>query len=125
MRLFAVPKDRYTAKAELVSLTENYQNVAISMSDKEYPQLSIPQAANDLLTLEDVDASIVAVKTGDVIRLSARSMGKINVQVLMEYLGGGGHLTMAGAQLTDMTLEEAREKICESIDKYKSKQETN
>ena len=95
------------------------------MSDKEYPQLSIPQAANDLLTLEDVDASIVAVKTGDVIRLSARSMGKINVQVLMEYLGGGGHLTMAGAQLTDMTLEEVREKICESIDKYKSKQETN
>ena len=125
MRLFAVPKDIYTAKAELVSLAENYQNVAISMSDKEYPQLSIPQAANDLLTLEDVDASIVAVKTGDVIRLSARSMGKINVQVLMEYLGGGGHLTMAGAQLTDMTLEEVREKICESIDKYKSKQETN
>ena len=72
-----------------------------------------------------MDASIVAVKTGDVIRLSARSMGKINVQVLMEYLGGGGHLTQAGAQITDMTLEQAREKICESIDKYKSKQETN
>ena len=125
MRLFAVPKDIYTAKAELVSIAENYHNVAISMSDKEYPQLAIPQAANDLLTLEDVDASIVAVKTGDVIRLSARSMGKINVQVLMELLGGGGHLTMAGAQLTEMTLEEAREKICESIDKYKSKQETN
>ena len=125
MRLFAVPKDIYTAKAELVSIAENYHNVAISMSDKEYPQLAIPQAANDLLTLEDVEASIVAVKTGDVIRLSASSMGKINVQVLMELLGGGGHLTMAGAQLTEMTLEEAREKICESIDKYKSKQETN
>ncbi|MBQ9844515.1 MAG: DHH family phosphoesterase [Oscillospiraceae bacterium] len=125
MRLFAVPKNIYTAKAELVSLAENYKNVAITLSDREYPQLAIPQAANDLLTLEDVEASIVAVKTGDTIRLSARSMGKINVQVLMEYLGGGGHLTMAGAQLTDITLEQAREQICESIDKYKSKQETN
>ena len=55
----------------------------------------------------------------DVIQISARSLGEINVQVLMEYLGGGGHLTMAGAQLRGETLEQAKEKIMESIDNYK------
>ena len=72
-----------------------------------------------LLTLDGVRGSVVAVKFNDVIRISARSLGEINVQVLMEYLGGGGHLTMAGAQLKGVSLEEAKEKIKESIDNYK------
>ena len=91
------------------------------MSDEFSQELSlaVPQAANDLLMLEGVEASVVAILAGDTVRISARSLGSINVQVLMEYLGGGGHLSMAGAQLTGVTLEQAKEKICESIDNYK------
>ena len=65
------------------------------------------------------DASVVAILADNTVRISARSLGSMNVQVLMEYLGGGGHLSMAGAQLKDVTLEEAKAKICESIDNYK------
>ena len=123
MRLFAVPKQVYEAKAQLVNNAETYKGVAISMSDQfsEELQLAIPQAANDLLLLEGVEASVVALLVGDTVRVSARSLGNMNVQVLMEYIGGGGHLSMAGAQLKETTLEQAREKICESIDNYKGK----
>lgn len=121
IKLFAIPKEIYEAKACLVNKAERYKGVAISMSDKftDEVQLAVPQAANDLLTIEGVEASVVALMVNDTIRVSARSLGGMNVQVLMEYLGGGGHLTMAGAQLKDMTLEQAKEKIYESIDNYK------
>ena len=121
MRLFAIPKEIYSAKASLVNKAETYKGVAISMSDEFSQELSlaVPQAANDLLMLEGVEASVVAILVDNTVRISARSLGGMNVQVLMEYLGGGGHLSMAGAQLTDVTLEQAKEKICESIDNYK------
>ncbi len=120
MKLFAVPKEIYEAKACLVNKAENYRGVAISMSDQftNEVQVAVPQAANDLLMLEGVEASVVALLVDDTVRISARSLGNMNVQVLMEYLGGGGHLSMAGAQLREVTLEQAREKICESIDNY-------
>ncbi len=121
LKFFAVPKEVYQAKSELVNSANIYKGVAISTRD-ELPKnlsLAIPQAANDLLTLDGVQASVVAVNVGNQINISARSMGEINVQLLMEYLGGGGHLTMAGAQLKDCTIEEATAKIIESIDNYK------
>ncbi|MBQ5312788.1 MAG: DHH family phosphoesterase, partial [Oscillospiraceae bacterium] len=95
IKLFAVPKEIYEAKACLVNKAETYKGVAISMSDQfsDEVQLAVPQAANDLLTLEGVEASVVALMVNDTIRVSARSLGGMNVQVLMEYLGGGGHLT--------------------------------
>ncbi|MEG1782044.1 MAG: DHH family phosphoesterase, partial [Oscillospiraceae bacterium] len=121
LKLFSVPKEVYTAKSQLVSDASTYRGVAISLSE-ELPKeltLAVPQAANDLLGLDGVEASIVAVKIGDQVNVSARSLGEINVQVLMEYIGGGGHLTMAGAQLKNATLEEAKEKLKESIDNYR------
>ena len=121
LKLFSTSKDVYTAKSRLVSEASTYRGVAISMSE-EIPRelsLAVPQAANDLLSLDGVDASVVAVKFEDQVNVSARSLGEINVQVLMEYIGGGGHLTMAGAQLKNTTLEEAKEKIKESIDNYR------
>ena len=121
LKLFSVNKDVYRAKSELVNAAFIYKDVAVSLAPALPGGLyvAIPQAANDLLTLDNVSGSIVAVKMGDQINISARSLGDINVQVLMEYLGGGGHLTMAGAQLKDVTLEEAGERIKESIDNYK------
>ena len=78
--------------------------------------------ADELLGIEDVDASFVFYYESDnVVAYSARSMGKLNVQIIMEKLGGGGHLTMAGAQLSDCTLESARQRLFEAIDDYLSK----
>lgn len=121
MKLFAIPKNIYTAKTELVNSAQTYKGVAISTSDEfsRELQLAVPQAANDLLMLEGVDASIVAVRFENDVNVSARSLGEINVQVLMEHMGGGGHLTMAGAQLRNMSLEDAIAAIHESIDSYK------
>lgn len=121
LKLFSVPKEIYQAKSNLVNNAFIYKDVAVSLAENMTRDLyvAVPQAANDLLTLDGVRGSIVAVKFDDQIQISARSLGEINVQVLMEYLGGGGHLTMAGAQLKGVTIEEAKEKIKESIDNYK------
>ena len=121
LKLFSIPKEVYQAKSDLVNGAFIYKDVAVSMADNMTRDLyvAVPQAANDLLTLDGVRGSVVAVKFDNVIQISARSLGEINVQVLMEYLGGGGHLTMAGAQLRDISLQEAEEKIRESIDNYK------
>ncbi len=121
LKLFSIPKEVYQAKSDLVNGAFVYKDVAVSMAENMTRDLyvAVPQAANDLLTLDGVRGSVVAVKFDDVIQISARSLGEINVQVLMEYLGGGGHLTMAGAQLREVSIDQAREKIKESIDNYK------
>ena len=82
----------------------------------------IAQAANDLLTIQGVDASFVAVQVGTGVNISARSLGAVNVQVIMESLGGGGHQTMAAAQLKHITPEAARARIEGAIDKYYASQ---
>ncbi len=121
LKLFSIPKEVYQAKSDLVNGAFIYKDVAVSLAENMTRDLyvAVPQAANDLLGLDGVRGSVVAVKFDDVIQISARSLGEINVQVLMEYLGGGGHLTMAGAQLKGATIEQAKEKIMESIDNYK------
>ena len=85
----------------------------------------LPMAANDLLTINGVDASFVAVAKNDGVNISARSMGALNVQVILEPLGGGGHLMMAGAQLQNCTLQDAERRIREQIDLYRAAQKEN
>ena len=76
------------------------------------------QAADELLGIEDVDASFVFYyESSDVVAYSARSMGRINVQIIMEKLGGGGHLTMAAAQLKDVSLSDAAEMLKHTLRK--------
>ena len=80
-----------------------------------------PQAADELLGVSDVNASFVIARTaGDEIALSCRSLGAINVQLIAEALGGGGHQTMAGAQFRDMDIESVFEQLKGAIDKYYS-----
>ena len=81
-------------------------------------RVAIAQAANDLLRIQGVDASFVAVQVGTGVNISARSLGAVNVQVIMEALGGGGHQTMAAAQLKHITPEAARSRIETAIDNY-------
>ena len=75
-------------------------------------------AADELLTISDITASFVLGKMGDKICISGRSIGDINVQVILEKLGGGGHITLAGAQIEGLTMEEAKTELIIRINEY-------
>ena len=123
-KLFDVTMVEYNAKADLVEAAQMYRNCAISVSG-EVPaeaRVAIAQAANDLLTIQGVEASFVAVQVGTGVNISARSLGAVNVQVIMESLGGGGHQTMAAAQLKHIDPEAARARIQAAIDQYRESQ---
>ena len=123
-RLFDVTMVEYNAKADLVEKAQMYKNCAISIGGEVAPEarVAIAQAANDLLRIQGVDASFVAVQVGTGVNISARSLGAVNVQVIMESLGGGGHQTMAAAQLKHITPEAAHARIEGAIDKYYASQ---
>ena len=122
--LFDVSLPEYNAKAGLVSKAQMYRGCAVVLSG-ELPseaQVAIPQAANDLLGIEGVQASFVVVQTGSSIKISARSMGQVNVQVIMESLGGGGHQTMAATVMKHTSLDQAKELLHTAIDNYRASQ---
>lgn len=122
--LFNTTKEEYEARAAIVESAYVYKGCAIALSDELDASMNVvlPMAANDLLTISGVDASFVAVAKNGGTNISARSMGALNVQVVLEPLGGGGHLTMAGAQIKDCTPREAEQKIREQIDAYRANQ---
>ena len=102
-------------KAEIIS-----DEIAISTYDEvaENANLICAKAADELLTISDITASFVLGNTGNKICISGRSIGDINVQVILEKLGGGGHITLAGAQVEGMTMEEARQELINRINEY-------
>ena len=110
----------YKARAEAVRLAEVYRgNYAISIcsgDDLESPTIAGAQAANELLNIIGIKASFILSDYMGKIYISSRSIDEVNVQIIMERLGGGGHLNVAGAQLEDMTLEEAKEKLKQTLD---------
>ena len=105
----------YKARASTISAAEIYKdNFALSVCPAEgieSPTIIGAQAANELLDIVGMKASFVLTQYNGIIYVSARSIDEVNVQVMMEKLGGGGHRTIAGAQLKDMTIEEAKDKI--------------
>lgn len=108
-------------KSEVLKRAEIFkEEVAISVTgDGENPQLLAAQAADELLNIKNVTAGFVLGKKGDgEIFISGRSMGKINVQIILEKLGGGGHLAVAGAQLQDSSLESAKIQLKQAIEEY-------
>ena len=119
-QLFAGTLEAYMHKAKIVGNAYVYRNCAVAFSGDlpESMRVVIPQAANDLLGIEEVRASFVGVLMGDTVNISARSMGELNVQVIMEKLGGGGHLMMAGTQLKGISLEDAQQRLKKAIDEY-------
>ncbi len=119
-KLFASDMESYQRKTRLVSAAEVYRECAIATSTGHTEDMRVvaPQAADELLGINAVDASFVLFETGDTVNINARSMGEINVQLIMEKLGGGGHLTMAGAQIKGVTMENARQKLLLAIDDY-------
>lgn len=107
--------DSYKARAEAVRHAESYlDNYAISVCPAqglESPNVVGAQAANELLNIIGVKASFVFTEYDHRIFISARSIDEVNVQIVMERLGGGGHINIAGAQLSGMTVEEAVQKL--------------
>ena len=112
--------DAYKARAEAVRHAEVFRNMcAISVcpaDNIESPTVACAQAANELLNIIGIKASFVLTEYHDRIYISARSIDEINVQLVMERLGGGGHMNSAGAQLTGCTLEDAKRTIENTLD---------
>ncbi len=119
-RLFSDSLDTYKTKSQLVSDAEIYNNSAIACTDDKMNEdkdirLTAAQAADELLSIRDVQASYVIYKSLDNMCISARSLGDLNVQLVMERLGGGGHQTMAGTNLGKISKDEARELLVDAI----------
>jgi len=109
-------------KTEIIERSEIvFDDVAVSYIDEytDDSNVAAAQSADELLTIKDVKMSFVLVRNKEYINISGRSVGDENVQVIMEYLGGGGHLNMAGAQIDTGDMNEAKEKLYEAIARYK------
>ena len=120
-QLFQDDMDTFALRSETVRKAEMIKpGIALSECPPNTPngQLIAAQAADSLLNIKDIHASVVLCSTDEGIMISGRSLGEINMQVILEKLGGGGHLTMAGAQLEDITMEEARELVIDAIEDY-------
>ena len=114
--------ESYIKIAKIIYDAEIIKNkIAISCSYEAQPsdmRVMAAQAADKLLSVNEVEASFVIMQLDSEITVSGRSIGNINVQVIMEKLGGGGHQTMAGAQFKDMSLDEVRVKLLSVISEY-------
>lgn len=114
--------DNYLQRSHLVSTIDMIEpNMALLMGEdnKIYDPIITAQAADTALSLEHVDASFALTRRSkDVIGISARSMGNVNVQVIMEKLGGGGHLSNAATQIKGVTVEETKDKLLAAINEY-------
>ncbi len=121
-KLFSGGLEMYQKKCALVSTATVYKNTAIVVAEEDFTSCrAVPaQAADELLSIQGIKASFVLCYAGREVIISARSYGDCNVQLIMESLGGGGHLTMAGAQLRETTLAQAQQKLQKAIDQYMS-----
>ncbi len=120
-QLFQSDFETYVTKVDIVKNAEIIRGqIAVSICEEDNTDMPIiaAQAADELLSISGILASFVLCKVENVVMISGRSMGDINVQSILEEIGGGGHLTFAGAQIAGVTLEEAKQKLLQSIDEY-------
>ncbi len=119
-RLFANDIESYHERNRIIDSAKKYKNCAIAVADDDIKDIRLisAQAADELLNVSGVDASFVIFKLDDMICVSARSFGAVNVQVIMEYMNGGGHQTMAAVQIKDSTVAKVTEQVMRSLDKY-------
>ena len=118
-KLFQIDMGTTIARYKLMQDAEVYRGVAIAISNEYQERIVAAQAADELLNISGVEASVVASPDGQGgIYASARSIGEVNVQILMEKLGGGGNRSAAAVKLDHTTPEEAGKKVREAIDDY-------
>ena len=121
-KLFSNDIESYHERNRIVDSARKYKNCAIAVADVESKDIRLisAQAADELLTISGGDASFVIFTLGDAVCVSARSFGAVNVQVIMEYMNGGGHQTMAAVQVKNSTVAEVTERVMHCIDRYNS-----
>lgn len=117
-KLFRESIDDYKLKACIVTQAQLYSNnIAISLFSETVPHLVVAEAADEMLEIDDIKASFVVAYSEDgTVIISGRSLGEVNVQVILEKLGGGGHMMTAGAQLIGTSVAEAGEMLKNAID---------
>ncbi|MBQ2758808.1 MAG: DHH family phosphoesterase [Clostridia bacterium] len=119
-KLFASSAEESTAVGKVVSDAEFFGNFTVSVADTDSPNIRLiaSKAADELLNINNVDASFVIFEANSCVNISARSLGKINVQLIMEALGGGGHQSMAACQLKDTDISQAKTKLIDAVNSY-------
>ena len=119
-RLFQGDLKDMVTKYDIIRRAEMYRsNIAVSVVEEPgVDRVAAAQAADDLLTLKGVQASFVIYAAEGAVLMSARSLGEINVQVILEALGGGGNSTTAGARIEDTDLESVRQQLIGVLDAY-------
>ena len=125
-QLFNIGKEDYDHKVDIVkTATEVVPNIAVANTHEKYPNGKViaSQAADEMLNIDNIKASFVIFPADDGIGISARSLGDINVHLIMEKLGGGGHMTVAGAQISCPTVEEAEALLIQAINEHISDEE--
>lgn len=113
--------ENYNTISEIVKNAEIiHDNIGISIyeEDEKDAGLICAKAADELLTISDITASFVIGTIGNKVCISGRSIGEINVQIILEKLGGGGHITLAGAQVEGMTKQEVKQELIKKIEEY-------
>ncbi len=125
-QLFNIGKEDYDHKVDIVkTATEVAPNIAVANTHEKYinGKVIASQAADEMLNIDNIKASFVIFPADDSIGICARSLGDINVHLIMEKLGGGGHMTVAGAQISCPTIEEAEALLIQAINEHISDEE--
>ncbi|MGN0525938.1 MAG: DHH family phosphoesterase [Acutalibacteraceae bacterium] len=120
-KLFSVSSDMISLKNEIINNGVIFKNCVVAATESNNRNIRIitSKAADEMLNIEGIKASFVLYYIGkNTVQVSARSLGEENVQIIMEMLGGGGHSTMAAAQLKDTDLSAAKDEVIKAIDKY-------
>lgn len=118
-KVFSNDLDRYLKRAEIIKSANVSNNVAVAICPKDIKDpIVAAQAADELLNITDIEASFVLIEIDNDILISGRSLGDINVQIILEKLGGGGHITMAGARIKDSSINGVFELLKKEIDEY-------
>lgn len=123
-RIFSEALDIYITRADIIKTAKVKSGIAVAKCPPEISNSVLTaQAADELLNITGIQASFVIAKIEEGTYISGRSLGEINVQVILEYLGGGGHLTMAAARIKNINQDEAEELLNDAIEKYLRKGE--
>ena len=123
-RLFMNKMENFKLRNDVISGAEIYRGCAIAYADISSPDIRTiaAQSADEMLNIDGIKASFAMFDSGGTMNISARSLGEVNVQIIMEILGGGGHQTMAAAQLAGCDRETATTRLFAAVDEYYSKQ---
>ena len=118
-RLFQSGFEETVQRYRVIEQTKLYrEDIAIACAQENVSRPLAGRAADEILSIDGIHAAFVLFRQNDAVFVSARSIGTVNVQVILEPLGGGGNAASAGAQLKGVSMEQAREKLVAAIDQY-------